>query len=104
MTERHGLAAHVRCQSSSHVMLTLAKLKTYQKFGGDIDGWARATRGEDSSGMTDDDWYLIDALRQALALAKSGRASPEFGRAAEQRLAVSAADEQTREALRALVP
>ena len=84
-------------------MLTLAKLKVYQRFSGDIDGWPRATKGKDSSGMTDSDWNLIDELRQSLFLVSSGQATPEFGRAAEHRLLASTADEQTRQALRKLV-
>lgn len=34
-------------------MLTVEKLKIYEQFDGDIDGWARASRGQASPGMTD---------------------------------------------------
>ncbi len=84
-------------------MLTFEKLKVYRSFGGDIDGWARSSRAGDTSGITDDDWFLIDELRQGLSLVSLGRASPEFGASVEQRLVASTADEQTREALRELV-
>jgi len=35
-------------------MLTLDKLKLYQRFDGDADGWARM-RMDDDTGMTDDE-------------------------------------------------
>ena len=83
-------------------MITLAKIQTYQRFSGDLDGWARTTGGRDASAINDADWQTIDALRQALALVASGRASPELSRDAERRLAENTADEATREALRGL--
>lgn len=83
-------------------MITLAKLRTYQDFLGDADGWARTTGGRDPSGIDDTDWRTIDELRQALALAASGRASPEFCREAERRLVAHTDGEATRAALRQL--
>jgi hypothetical protein len=84
-------------------MLTLAKLKVYRSFGGDIDGWARASRGADSAGITDEDWFLIGESQQALSMVASGRASLEFRASVEQRLIASTADEQTLQALREFV-
>jgi len=83
-------------------MLTLEKLKVYRQFDGDIDGWARWSE-HDSSGMTDDDWWLIDELRQVLHLVASGQATPELQRSVEQRLLSVTADEPTRQMLRNLV-
>lgn len=83
-------------------MITLAKIQTYRRFSGDPDGWARTTGGDDPSAITDVDWRTIDDLRQALALAASGRASPEFCRNAERRLSECTDDAATREALRDL--
>ena len=85
-----------------HSPLTLAKVRVYQNFAGDIDGWARASGGGDPSGMTDNDWFLIGELRQGLSLVSAGAASPEFGAAVERRLTASTADEPTRPALRQL--
>jgi hypothetical protein len=82
-------------------MLTLEKLKVYRQFGGDIDGWARWS-ARDSSGMTDDDWSLIDELRQGLLLIESGQAAPEFQRSVEQRLLSVTPDKPSREMLRRL--
>jgi len=83
-------------------MLTLDKLRVYQNFDGNIDGWARASGGSDGSCMTDDDWFLIEDLRQGLDLVVSGRASPTFAASLEQRLRELTADEATRQALREL--
>ncbi len=47
-------------------VLTLEKLAVYQRFGGDIDAWARTSGPGDASGMTDQDWIQVDELRHAL--------------------------------------
>ena len=83
-------------------MLTIDKLQMYRRFDGDIDGYSRS-RVDDRSGITDEDWRLIDELRQALSIISSGRAAPEFAASVEQRLSSVAVDDQTRQALRALV-
>ena len=82
-------------------MLTLAKVSTYQSFGGDADGWSRK-RADDISGITDEDWRLIEELRQGINLVSSGQASPEFAITFEQRLAALVPDEQLRLAIRML--
>ena len=83
-------------------MLALDKLRIYRRFGGDIDGWARTHGRGDTSGMTDDDWSLIDELRQGLRIVSSGQASAEFASSVERRLLASTADDRTREQLREL--
>ena len=83
-------------------MLTIAKLTTYAKFNGDIDGWARTADNDDAAGLTDADWYLIDALLINLATVTTGRASAAFAADVERRLQASTADEPTRDALHAL--
>ena len=83
-------------------MLTIAKLTTYAKFNGDIDGWARAADSDDAARLTDADWYLIDELLMNLATVASGRASAAFAADVERRLQACTADESTRIALCAL--
>ena len=85
------------------LMITLEKLRTYQKFNGDIDGWARTSQGIVESSMTDADWYLIDELLMGLTTVGTGTASPSFVHAVETRLLTCTVDEATRAALRALV-
>jgi hypothetical protein len=83
-------------------VITLEKLKTYEAFGGDMDGWARLSKRQDPAGMTDADWHLIDELLLGLTAVVSGLASPSYGRDVETRVWASTADEATRTALRAL--
>jgi len=83
-------------------MITLEKLRTYEAFNGDLDGWVRASTGGEKSFMSDADWYLIDALLTDIATADSGLASPAFMHEVETRLGTSTADDATRDALRAL--
>jgi hypothetical protein len=52
-------------------MLTIAKLTTYAKFNGDIDGWARAADRDDAAGPTDAEWYLIDELLMNLVRSRA---------------------------------
>ena len=59
-------------------MLTLAKICVYQKYGGDMDGFARTKNQDDHSLITDDEWFLIDSLVQKLFLVKNGKASSEY--------------------------
>lgn len=84
-------------------MITLEKLKTYQEFNGDIDGWARASRGNGESFMTDADWYLLDELLMGLTITGTGLASASFVREVEAKLRASTADDATRVALRTIV-
>jgi len=83
-------------------MLTADKLRIYQQFDGDIDGWARAFRGQATNGMTDEDWYLIDELLMGLCTAKTGAALPSYVRQVEQRLLACTSDPATRSILHAL--
>ncbi|MFT3850781.1 MAG: GNAT family N-acetyltransferase [Propionivibrio sp.] len=83
-------------------MITLAKVRTYQRFSGDLDGWTRTTGGDDSSAIDAADWRMIDELRQALALVAARCVSPDLRHDAERRLTECTDDEATREALRQL--
>jgi hypothetical protein len=83
-------------------MLTLDKLRIYRHFDGDMDGWARTASGHDASGITDDDWFLIEELRQGLALVATGQASQAFAASLESQLLDTTVDEATRQALYAL--
>lgn len=59
-------------------MLTLAKVRVYRKYGGDIDGLARAKDPDDCSLITDEEWFLIESLVQKIYLVKHGKASPAY--------------------------
>lgn len=51
--------------------ITLERLKVYQKFSGDIDGWARMGSSEEKENMSDEDWYIIDGLIMDIKLGRS---------------------------------
>jgi hypothetical protein len=56
-------------------MLTIAKLRTYAKFDGDLDGWNGTADNDGAAGLTDAAWYLIDELLMNLATVTSGQAA-----------------------------
>lgn len=84
-------------------MITVEKLRTYQEFDGDIDGWARASKGKGDRSMLDTDWYLINELLTGLTIIETGLASSSFVREVEAKMRASTTDEATRAALRTLV-
>jgi hypothetical protein len=59
-------------------MLTVEKIRVYRKYGGDMDGLARADKPDDASLITDEEWFLIDSLVQKLFLMKTGKASQAY--------------------------
>ena len=83
-------------------MLTLSKIRTYERFRGDIDGFARTHGVGDTSGITDHDWAQIDRLCQALHIIAHQKAADSFRVQTEQELQAITDDETTREALRDL--
>jgi hypothetical protein len=80
-------------------MLTLEKLRVYESFDGDIDGWARTARSGNPHDMTDADWFLIDELRQALHQVAAGLASSHYKAQVDKRLLDATDDEAVRERL-----
>ncbi len=89
-------------RTATSKMITLKKLRTYEAFNGDMDGWVRSSMGKEKSFMTDADWYSIDALLTGLATVGSGLASTTFSHEIETRVRASTADDVTRAELRAL--
>jgi len=83
-------------------MITAKKLRIYEKFNGDIDGFARGSTLDERDTIEDGDWFLIDKLLQALTIIQSGYATTEFAAEAHQRLAAVVRNEDAREILREL--
>ncbi len=81
-------------------MISLEKLKVYQQFNGDIDGWARSTKGTDPSGICDDDWYVIERLRSGLFLIDNEPCSQSYKESVFNELQEKTEDEATRNFLR----
>lgn len=59
-------------------MVTLDKIRIYNKFQGDIDAWARLGSKKEKSIMNDSDWVLIDGLIQSMRMKTKGLASNEL--------------------------
>ena len=83
-------------------MITLAKIETFGKFNGDIDGYSRSRGLGDTSGITDKDWWDIDRLCQAIFLIESGKAAKDFCDKIQQELLAITENEQTSVALKKL--
>ena len=77
-------------------IITREKLRIYEKFGGDIDGFARGLKSEQAS-ITDQDWRLIDELLQGLLIVQSGLASADFEAQIYARTIAATEDDQVRD-------
>lgn len=80
-------------------MISDEKLRIYDKFNGDIDGFSRGGSPREKSTITDEDWYLIDELIQSLTMVRGGLASGDFEGRVRERLSEVVQDEHTREYL-----
>ena len=76
-------------------MRTVNKVKIYEPFHGDFAGYARTSVLKVRSGITDEDWHLIDELFIGLALIESGLASKSSARKMEEQLPPCTAGEAT---------
>lgn len=66
-------------------VITVEKLRIYQRYKGDLDGFSRRRDPLEMSIITDDDWIMIDILSQRLFLEQSVPCAESF-RADTQRL------------------
>lgn len=82
-------------------VISAAKLETYRRFQGDLDGWVRS--GRTGGDMRDEDWHLINELRQRLFAVGAGKASQSFAAQTEADLVAHLPDEQARAQLREIV-
>jgi hypothetical protein len=80
-------------------MITPEKLRIYEKFRGDIDGFARGSKLSEREFITDQDWRLIDEILQSLSIVQSGFASADLEARARARTIEAAQDEDVRKRL-----
>lgn len=80
-------------------MITRDKLRIYEKFGGDIDGFARGSKTKERESIEDQDWRIIDEILQSLVIVQSGLASADFEARARASLIDATEDEQVCERL-----
>ncbi len=67
-------------------MITLEKLRIYQRYGGDIDGIARVGSAREKQIISDSDWRDIDMVLQDFAFKKKGIIGESYRVEMEQRL------------------
>ena len=80
-------------------MITRENLRIYEKFGGDIDGFARGSKPSERESITDQDWHLIEEIRQSLSIVQSGLATADFEARVRARVIDVAQDKDVRERL-----
>ncbi|WP_215226696.1 hypothetical protein [Echinicola shivajiensis] len=59
-------------------MLTIEKIKIYNKFNGDIDAFDRGGKMSEHNQLNDDDWSLIDGFEQDVKLISDRLVSKEY--------------------------
>jgi hypothetical protein len=59
-------------------MITIEKLKIYQHFRGDVDGWVRTGSEKDKYIIKNTDWFLIDSLIQDIFLIRKDLVAKSF--------------------------
>jgi hypothetical protein len=67
-------------------MITIEKIKIYNKFGGDIDGFSRGGKTSEENLFDDNDWSLIDEFEQDVKLISERLASKEYGEKALKKI------------------
>lgn len=81
-------------------MITKTKLKIYQKYDGDVDGWARVSLHKKNLEIEDDDWYLIKELVSGIRLIKTVKVADSFKNQIEEKLLQGCEDEEVINILR----
>jgi hypothetical protein len=79
--------------------LTLAVIREYEEFRGDIDGWCRSARKQLNPAGADD-WPLIDDLVMRIRSVNSGLASAKFSEELNAQLAKLAPEADVLDELR----
>jgi len=80
-------------------MITSDKVRIYEKYDGDIDGFARSSKISELDILTDQDWRFIDEILQRLLIIQSGLGSTDFEEQARAMLMEAVHDENVRERL-----
>ncbi|WP_291529128.1 hypothetical protein [Bacteroides sp. UBA939] len=81
-------------------MITVEKIRIYQRFNGDADGWARIGTKEEKLVMNSNDWFLIEGFIQDLHLVKKGLTSDTFIISLNERLKEECDSEETIQAIK----
>lgn len=80
-------------------MITSASLTVYERYAGDIDGWARVGDSKEKKTISDDIWSEIDWLRMEISALKKGQVSEEYGKEIQQKLIAKTENSETAQRL-----
>ena len=80
-------------------MITVSKLKFYQKFDGDLDGLSRSNCRDNALDSIEDNWRTIERLRSGLWSIHKVPCAQSYREKIEKELASHTADEETRNLL-----
>lgn len=83
-------------------MISIEKLKIYEKYGGDIDHLARIQNESDLLRITSEDWAQIDELIQDIGLANRNLISQSYLEKFTRRLEVETDHQETIQELKRL--
>ncbi|PYS86016.1 MAG: hypothetical protein DMF62_17345 [Acidobacteria bacterium] len=83
-------------------MVTLKKLKVFERYKGDIDMWSRLNINVDT-GIDDDEWRLVDTLIQDVIVIDRKLGSEERTKQASERLRQNCENEAVIAEIRRLV-
>ncbi len=83
-------------------VITEDKLRIFQRYGGDIDGWVRVGDVAEHQTMSDSDWSEIEHLRHRLWLQSHEPVSSEVVQETEQLIAERVRGESAMKLLRQL--
>jgi hypothetical protein len=83
-------------------MITIDKIKVYNRFNGDVDGWARIGTKEEKSVINDVDWFQIEEFIQEIQLIKKRLASNIFMNSINERLKKHCDSDETIQAIKEL--
>ena len=83
-------------------MITLEKLKIFEKYRGDGDGFVRVGKKHEKNIIQDDDWHEIDVLARKIHLVNSELASKEFKRRVKNELGEKVASLEAKEKIIAI--
>jgi len=77
------------------MVITKEKLKIYQKYGGDQDGFARMGSAEEKNLMANEDWSFIDTIVEDLTMLQNGVLSAAYAERIESQLKEACDDLET---------
>jgi hypothetical protein len=80
-------------------MITKASLAVYERYAGDIDGWARVGDAKEKNAISDEIWSDIDWLRVEISALQKGQVSADYGKEIQQKIITKTENTETAQEL-----